>query len=130
MKLRDPIATGIVVLTVGMLGAFAVPANAAGTAPVVRTGSCSGKSTWMLTLKPDNGKIEADLEVQTPKAGQTWHSVFKDDGSVFGRATKTTSVDGSFSATRYAVNRAGTDHIRIRSVNGATGEVCISTAAF
>jgi hypothetical protein len=130
MKLRSVIATGIVVLTLGMLSAFAVPANAAGTAPVIRTGSCSGQSTWMLTLKRDNAKIEADLEVQTPKAGQTWHSVFKDNGSVFGRATKTTLADRSFSATRYAANRAGTDHIRVRSVNRPTGEVCISTAAF
>lgn len=126
MKVRRMIAIGIVVLTVGMLGSFAVPANAA----VVRTGACSGTSTWKLTLKLDHGKIEADVEVQTPKAGQTWHSVFKDNGSVFGRATKTTQADGSFSATRFATNQAGTDHIRVRSVNGATSEVCISTAAF
>jgi hypothetical protein len=125
MKVRSLIATGIVVLTVGMLGTFAAPANAA----VLRTGSCSGRSTWMLTLKRDNGQIEADLEVQTPRAGQTWHSVFKDNGVVFGRATKTTQADGSFSVTRFAANQVGTDHIRVRSANAATGEVCISTAA-
>jgi hypothetical protein len=82
------------------------------------------------SLKPDHGKIEADLEVQTPNAGQTWHSVFKDNGSVFGRAAMTTLAVGSFSATRYAANQAGTDHIRVRSVKATTGEVCISTAGF
>jgi hypothetical protein len=131
MKQRRWIATGIVAMIVLVIGtSFVAPAVAASTRTVVRTGSCSGPSSWTLTLKPDNGRIEADLEVQTPKAGQTWHAVYRDNGSVFGRATKITQADGSFSATRYAANQAGTDHIRVRSTNAATGEVCISTAAF
>jgi len=130
MKQRSWIATGIVAMIVLVIGiSFVEPAMAAGTAAVVRTGSCSGPSSWKLTLKRDNGRIEADLEVQTPRAGQTWHAVFRDNGSVFGRATKTTQPDGSFSATRFAANQTGTDHIRVRSANATTGEVCISTAA-
>jgi hypothetical protein len=131
MSHRRWIAAGVLALMVGVLGATVVgPASAATSRQVVRTGACSGSSTWMLTLKNDNGKIEADLEVQTPKAGQTWNSLFRDNGTVFARATKTTQADGSFSVTRYARNHAGTDHIRVRSVNVTTGEVCIATAAF
>jgi len=123
---RNWIATAIIAAVVATTGIFlAAPAMAA----VVRTGSCSGHSTWMLTLKRDNGRIEADLEVQTPRAGQTWHAVFRDNGSVFGRATKVTQPDGSFSATRFAPNKAGTDHIRVRAANATTGETCIATAA-
>ena len=130
MSQRRWIAAGILVLTIGVVAAtFVGPASAATSRQAVRTGACSGHSTWMLTLKNDNGKIEADLEVQTPKAGQTWNSVFRDNGTVFGRATKTTQADGSFSVTRYATNQGGTDHVRVRS-NTTTGESCIATAAF
>jgi hypothetical protein len=123
---RKVIATTIIVVVVAVTGlSLAAPAMAA----VVRTGACSGHSSWMLTLKRDNGRIEADLEVQTPRAGQTWHAVFRDNGSVFGRATKVTQADGSFSATRFAPNQAGTDHIRVRAANATTGETCIATAA-
>jgi len=110
--------------------AAAAPSATAATTSVAKSGACSGTSTWKLTLKNDNGKIEADVEVQTKTAGQKWRSRFADNGTVFGWATKTTQADGSFSATRYAINQAGSDLIKVRSVNLTTGEVCVAKATF
>lgn len=110
--------------------AVAAPGATAATTSVVKSGACSGTSTWKLTLKNDNGKIEADVEVQTKTAGQQWRSRFADNGTVFGWATKTTQADGSFSATRYATNLVGPDLIRVRSVNLTTGEVCRASGTF
>ena len=117
-----------------IVAAFAGAAPAAIAAPtaaaaVIRTGSCSGASTWKLTLKHDAGQIESDLEVQTPVAGQTWHYVMKDNGVRFAAGNKTTQADGSFSVTKFAPNQTGTDHILARASNLTTGEVCRATAA-
>jgi hypothetical protein len=108
--------------------ASASPSATAATTSVVRNGTCSGTSTWKLTLTHDNGRIESDLEVQTNKAGQTWRSRFSDNGTVFARVTRTTGADGSFSVTRYAPNQAGPDTIRVRSTNLTTAEVCRARA--
>lgn len=120
-------------MAVAFLGAapaaFASQASARAIAPVVRSGHCSGSSTWMLTLKYDNGRIESDVEVQTPKAGQAWGFKMYDNGVVFGSGTKTTIADGSWSATRYAPNHVGIDHIKVTAKNQVTGETCTATAA-
>ena len=119
------------VLCAAALAGATPAASAAPTAPaaVVATGSCSGSSTWKLTLKHDAGRIESDLEVQTPAAGQTWHFVMKDNGVRFAAGNKATKADGSFSVTRFAANQAGTDNILARATNLATAEVCRATAA-
>src|SRR5947207_4179019 len=83
-------------LAVAMPNVSAAPAV---SAAVVATGSCNGSSTWKLTLKHDAGRIESDLEVQTPVAGQTWHFVMKDNGVPFTSGNKVTATDGSFSVT-------------------------------
>jgi hypothetical protein len=119
-------------------GALAMPVmSAAGSAgaavakaPVVKTGQCSGSSTWRLTLKMDNGRIEADSEVNHSTAGQVWNSTFRDNGTVFGHASVTAAADGSADPTRYAQNRAGKDLVTVRSKNQTTGEVCIAKATF
>lgn len=119
--------TGVVTL---MLTAGVAPTATAATPATVKTGNCSAASTWKLTLKKDLGRIEADVEVQTGQAGQQWRSRFADNGTVFARVTKSTVADGSFTATRFATNQAGVDHIRVRSVNQSTGEVCRAAANF
>jgi hypothetical protein len=116
-------------LAVSILTAMSSAAAAPPTA-VVKNGHCSAHSTWRLTLKKDHARIEADVEVQSPRAAQRWRSRFSDNGIVFARVTKTTIADGSFSATRFASNKVGSDLIRVRSVNLATGEVCRASATF
>ena len=122
--------TAAVMVAAAFVGA-APAALAAPTAPaaVIRTGSCSVSSTWKLTLKHDSGRIESDLEVQTPVAGQTWHFVMKDNGVRFAGGNKTTQADGSFSVTKFAANQPGMDNIRAKATNLTTGETCVATAA-
>ena len=111
-------------------GATAATARPAQAGAVIRTGSCSGPSTWKLTLKSDAGRIESDVEVQTPTAGQAWHFGMFDNGVKFGSGTKTTLADGSWSATRFAANQAGPDNIVVKAKNMVTGETCRAKATF
>ena len=115
----------------GALVVGTVIANTANAAPAVKVtnGHCSGPSTWKLTLKHDAGRIEADAEVQTPRAGQAWTFKMFDNGVRFGSGTKTTLADGSWSATRLATNRTGVDHIKVTARNTVTSETCTLTGA-
>ena len=99
-------------------------------AAVVTTGKCSGTSTWMLTLKLDNGLVESDVEVQTNTAGQTWKFQMLDNGTKFGSGKKTTIADGSWSATRRATNQTGPDAITVNARNTVTGETCVASGTF
>jgi len=119
------VAGAMAIAVLSAMPAFASRAVLA--APVVTTGHCSGPSTWMLTLKYDAGRVESDVEVQTPRAGQAWNLKMFDNGVKFGAGTKTTLADGSWSATRYAANRAGPDHITVKATNQVTGETCTAT---
>ncbi len=120
-----------VVASITLFFALAIAApSAAQTRATVTSGHCTNRSTWKLTLKLDHGRVEADAELQTPKSGQRWSAVYRDNGTVFGRASKLTQTDGSWSATRFASNASGADHIRVRARNAATGEICRATGTF
>jgi hypothetical protein len=112
-----------------IIGATAASAQTVTPGAVIKTGHCSAASTWKLTLKRDAGRIESDVEVQTPTAGQAWHFAMFDNGVKFGSGTKTTAADGSWSATRFAANQAGTDNIVVKANNLVTGETCKARAA-
>lgn len=128
--MRKIISFGAAAMVAAVFAAAAPAATAAPkAAAVIRTGACTGPSMWKLTLKHDAGRIESDLEVQTPVAGQTWHFVMKDNGIRFAAGNKTTQADGSFSVTRFAPNQAGTDNILAKATNLTTGEICRATAA-
>jgi hypothetical protein len=105
------------------------PARTAAPAAVINSGTCSGASTWKLTLKHHNGLIKSSVEVQTSTAGQRWHFSMKDNGVKFGSGLKWTASDGSWSATRFAANQAGTDNIVVRARNRFTSETCTAKAA-
>jgi hypothetical protein len=124
------VLVGAMALTLIIGGVTGASAQSATSGAVIRTGHCSGPSTWKLTLKRDAGRIESDVEVQTPRAGQTWRFAMFDNGVKFGSGTKTTLADGSWSATRFAANQLGTDHIVVRAANQTTGETCRAAAAF
>ena len=120
-----------VVASITLFLALAIaPSSAVQPSAKVTSGHCTNRSTWTLTLKLDAGRVEADAELQTPKAGQRWKAVYRDNGAVFGRASKLTQADGSWSATRFASNASGADHIRVRAKNAATGEICRATGTF
>jgi hypothetical protein len=101
------------------------------TGDVIERGSCSGSSDWKLKLSPENGKIEVEFEVDTNKVGQTWHVRLTDNGSkFFGGSRVTQGASGSFTVRKATVNLTGTDLIKGRATNAATGETCVGSASF
>jgi hypothetical protein len=102
---------------------------AKGTA-VINTGSCSGASDWKLKVKPDNGALELEFEVDQNKIGKTWNVVLKHNGNQFWSGQKVTKApSGSFTVHKFTNNAAGTDSFSARATNPATGEVCLGTVS-
>ena len=122
------------VLTTLALGTTLV-LSLAGTAEaksgdVQAAGSCTRASTSKIKLKPDNGRIETEFEVDQNRVGQRWNVTLSDNGVVVTRtAATTTAPSGSFEVRRLLANRAGVDHIVARASNPATGESCVARAA-
>lgn len=124
-------AIGSMVLAIIAAGMLSLPATiAAKSGDVIRTGSCSNRSDWKLKLSPDNGQIEVEFEVDTPRVGQTWNVTLKKNGNtIFSGQRVTKAPSGSFTVRRLTSNPAGTDSFVGRAVNQATGEVCRGTAS-
>jgi hypothetical protein len=87
-------------------------------------GSCTGGSSAKLKAKPDDGRLEAEFEVDQNRNGVTWRVVIRRNGAtaVTTRAT-TTAPSGSFSVERRITDRSGRDRITARATS-PTGEVC------
>jgi hypothetical protein len=97
---------------------------------VKHAGTCSKTSTSKITLRPDNGRIETEFEVDQNRVGQRWNVAITDNGVVVARGTATTAaLSGSFEFRRLLPNRAGTDAIVARAANPATGESCVARAS-
>ena len=76
---------------------------------VQRSGRCSDGSTWKLKVKPDDGRLQTEFEVDQNRAGATWHVTLRRNGAVTVRATRTTHApSGSFSFERRIAGAAGT----------------------
>jgi len=110
----------------------ALPAGAvAKDGDVIRTGACTNNSDWKLKLSPEDGRIEVEFQVDTPKIGQTWNVRIKKNGNVIWSGTRTTtSPSGSFTVRRVTGDPAGSDFFVGRAVNQKTGEICRGTATF
>jgi hypothetical protein len=125
----------IVRMALGVTVALALAV--AGSAPamarpgdVIKTGSCSGASDWKLKLSPDNSGIEVEFEVDSNVNGQTWQvRILKNGAGIFSGSRVTRPPSGSFEIRKVTSDTAGTDRIRARAVNQATGEVCVGTAS-
>lgn len=105
-------------------------ANAASDA-TVRTGRCSGSAHWKLAVKPDNGRLQVEYEVDSNTAGQRWRVGIRDNGLLVARTTATTAGrSGSFSVERRIANRPGSDHIVARARHLAGGQVCVARLTF
>jgi len=110
-----------------LLGTLAAPAAtlAKGSDGVRATGTCTIRSTSKIKAKLDNGRIEVEFEVDQNRNNRLWTVRIYDDGiRVFTGLRRTVAPSGSFTATRWITNRAGTDTIVARAVNASTGEVC------
>ena len=86
--------------------------------------TASGGSDWELSLDRDDGKIEFELDIDTPRSGQRWGIVIKQNDNAFFSDTRRTDDDEDIEIDRDRPDRSGTDRFSFRAVNRATGEVC------
>jgi hypothetical protein len=118
----------LVILGIGVVAAAALvapTATARGGDGIVRTGSCTGASTWELKAKFDDGRIEVEFEVDQNRNGRRWDVRLHRDGRlVFHRVRTTRPPSGSFEVRRLLANTRGTDRIVGRARARATGEIC------
>ncbi len=64
-------------------------------------GSCTGRSSAKLKVKPDDGRLEAEFEVDQNRNGVTWSVRLRRNGRVVSRGRATTKApSGSFSYER------------------------------
>ena len=119
-------------VTAGALGiaataaGFAAPASAfAADVEREKHGDCTNRSTWELQLEKEHGRIEIDLDVDTPRSGQRWVIKLKHNGVLFDKVRRTTDAEGEFEVDRHVNNKRGEDRIKFRAVNKVTGEVCV-----
>jgi hypothetical protein len=100
----------------------AVPAQA-GDNERIREGRCSGSADWKLKVKPDDGRLEVEAEIDSNVNGQTWRWRISHNGSVSARGRSTTrGPSGSFDVERRMSNLSGTDRFRLRATHG--DQVC------
>jgi hypothetical protein len=94
-----------------------------------RAGKCTGPSSSEIKLKPDDGRIEVEFEVDQNKSGKKWSVSLKDNGDVVfkGKAT-TKGASGSFSVERKIPDRSGSDAVKGVAHNKATDERCTASA--
>lgn len=117
------IATGLLALV--QLSATAT----ANDADVKRAGSCSGSSSAKIKLSPEDGRIEAEFEVDQNRTGVTWRVVMRRNGAVAARTKATTrGHSGSFEVRRVLADGPGSDSISARAVS-PSGEVCTASAS-
>jgi hypothetical protein len=116
-------------MAAGILGGT-TQAFASGGGGITTEGSCSGASTWKLTLSTENNQVEAQLEVDQNVIGDTWKVVMKDNGVVFfrGRAV-TQGPSGSFEIRKLTADQDGTDNVVGLARNASTGETCRATGS-
>jgi hypothetical protein len=130
MGMNKRIASAVLAaLTVGVLAV--APAAQAKDGDVIQRGSCTGSSEWKLKLSPENGRIEAEFEVDQNRAGEVWRVKIRHDGELAFRGRRTTrGASGSFSVRIVEDDLAGTDRFVGRARNVATDEVCKGIATF
>jgi hypothetical protein len=128
MKMRNMIATGALVVASLLMFAPAAQAGGGGggNGDVITRGRCSGRSDWKLKVKPDDGRLELEFEVDSNVNGQSWNVRVKQNGNrIFSGTRVTQGPSGSFDLTRRPNDTAGTDRFLARAKNPSTGETCV-----
>jgi hypothetical protein len=133
---RRSMAAGLLTLVLvggGSSAAHAAHADGGGDdSQRVRTsGSCSGASSWKLKAKPDDGRLEVELEVDTHRNGRRWAVSMNDNGHrVFTGHRVTRAPSGSWELEKKVRNRSGADRIRAVARNPRTGERCVARLVY
>ncbi len=123
-------AAGLFALVLVGGGAGAAQAKGGHDREVRKSGHCSAATVWKLKAKPDDGRLEVELEVDSNRNGQRWSVAIADNGArVFTGSRTTHAPSGSFEVERKIANRAGTDRITALARNARTGERCYGGVA-
>jgi len=86
MRMRNMIVTGaVVVASLLMVAPAAQAGGGGGSDGTITRGSCSGRTDWKLKVKPDNGRLELEFEVDSNVNGQPWNVRIKQNGNLEGR---------------------------------------------
>jgi hypothetical protein len=104
--------------------AIASPQQAAGAKDpgVLRTGKCSGATTWKLKAKREDAGFETEFEVDQNRVGRRWNVVLRRNGAVVFRGVRrTVAPSGSFEVRR--ILRGG-GRIVATARALSTGETC------
>jgi hypothetical protein len=128
INFRTAIAGTLALGVLGSTAALAPSAFASGGGGVRASGACSMTGTWKLKAKNDDGALEVEAEVDTNRVGQhfTWR-ITDDSVRVAHGTAVTVAPSGSFAVNRHIANRAGTDKIAFRAVNGSN--VCAGSVS-
>ena len=121
---------GLPLVLAGALALLALGSPAvAKDGDVLVRGSCSARSAVKLKLSDENGRIEAEVEVDQNRNGVPWTVVLTRDGNRVARLTRvTTAPSGSFTARKVLANPAGSD--LVRAVATRRGESCTARATW
>jgi hypothetical protein len=104
-------------------------ALAGGDGEIEKPGNCTGSSDSELKVKPDDGRIEVEFEVDQNQTGDKWKVKVKDNGDLAFKTTATTrGPSGSFSVERKIDDLAGADRIKATARNKDTDERCSASA--
>lgn len=117
-------AVGLVTAAAALLPATALAKDG----DVRATGTCSKSSTAKLKLSPDNGRIQAELEVDQNRVGVRWSVKLRRNGALVTSTRATTRrPSGSFTVRRLFSGTSGADTVTARAVS-PSGEVCTARA--
>jgi hypothetical protein len=87
-------------------------------------GTCSKGSTAKLKVKPDDGRLETEFEVDQNRNGVRWKVVLRRNGRRVAATTATTRApSGSFELRRLLTGTAGADRITATATS-PSGETC------
>ncbi len=90
-------------------------------------GRCTGSATAKIKAKHDDGRIEAEFEVDQNRNGVAWKVTIRRNGALAVSTTATTRApSGSFSVERRIANGAGADRITARATS-PSGQVCTAS---
>jgi hypothetical protein len=110
--------------------ALVVPAASSASGDDIRqAGECTGASSSKIKVKPDNGLIEVEFEVDQNRSGEKWKVKIKDNSQTAFSGTATTrGASGSFSVNKRIADQAGSDEITGVARNKSSGERCSASA--
>ena len=113
------------------VGAAAPAASAKdGDGRVIKAGSCSAGATSKLKVKPDDGRLEVEFEVDRNRAGETWRVTLSRGGAVLARGTgRTAGASGSFSFERRVSAGAGRITAKATGPGGRTCTASVTPAS-